>query len=441
MTEHNDRRDHPSIASRRGSDGRFLSLRTLIRRALTLCGVCVVATALASCGRTSLETTSPATTDDASLPQPITDASLPETPSDLDLERRRRSSPRPGGGRSATPSAEEEQRILDALHEPRFVDKAPAEVYATLLDEKVYLGSIRTFYRVLHKHQEVRERRALTQRPNYQRPELLATRPNMLWSWDITKLRGSGKWTYYYLYVILDVFSRYVVGWMVALRESEDLARELIATTCERQGIAPGQLTLHADRGAAMTSRSVAQMLTDLGVEKTHSRPHVSDDNPYSEAQFKTLKYRPDFPNRFGSVEDARAFCGPFIDWYNHEHHHAGLALLTPADVHLERAEERLAARDAVLAAAHAAHPERFVNKLPTAPRPPPAAWINAPKERRDDARHEAPGVVASEAGSVRGGGPPSGTPKGPRGNAAADGPQPEATRDGTPAPRREDVH
>ena len=338
-------------------------------------------------------------------------------------------------------SAEEQQLILDALHEPRFVDKAPAEVYATLLDEKVYLGSIRTFYRVLHKHHEVRERRALTQRPSYQRPELLATCPNMLWSWDITKLRGAGRWTYYYLYVILDVFSRYVVGWMVAMRESEDLARELIATTCARQGIAPGQLTLHADRGAAMTSRSVAQMLTDLGVEKTHSRPHVSDDNPYSESQFKTLKYRPDFPDRFGSLEDARAFCGPFFGWYNDEHHHAGLALLTPADVHFERVDERLATRDEALAAAHAAHPERFVNKLPKAPRPPTAAWINPPKERRDDARHEALDVAAAEAGSVRGGEPPSGTPKGPRGNAAADGPQPGATRHGTPAQRQEDVH
>lgn len=277
-------------------------------------------------------------------------------------------------------SEAEEQRVLDALHEPRFADQAPAEVYAAMLDEGRYLGSIRTLYRVLHRHREVRERRALTMRPNYQRPELLATRPNQLWSWDITKLRGSGKWTYYYLYVILDVFSRYVVGWMIAPRESAELAEEFITETCRRQGIEPGQLTLHADRGSSMTSRTVAQKLCDLGVEKTHSRPHVSDDNPYSEAQFKTLKYRPDFPDRFGSLEDARGFCGPFFDWYNHEHHHAGLALLTPADVHHGHTGERLAARDVVLAAAYAEHPERFVRGRPRAPRAPTAAWINPPK-------------------------------------------------------------
>jgi len=273
----------------------------------------------------------------------------------------------------------EESRILDALHQPRFVDKAPAEVYAALLDEGMYLGSIRTFYRVLARHQEVRERRALTMRPTYQRPELLATRPNELWSWDITKLRGAGKWTYYYLYVILDVFSRYVVGWMVAMRESDTLAREFIAECCKRQCIEPGQLTLHADRGASMTSRTVAQMLCDLDVTKTHSRPHVSNDNPYSEANFKTLKYRPDFPDRFGSIEDARAFCGPFFRWYNDEHHHAGIALLTPADVHHGRAHERVAARDKVLAAAYVAHPGRFVKGEPKAKRPPVAAWINPP--------------------------------------------------------------
>ena len=279
-------------------------------------------------------------------------------------------------------SDDEEGSILTALHEPRFADKAPAEVYATLLDEKVYLGSIRTFYRVLHRHQEVRERRALTMRPNYQKPELLATRPNELWSWDITKLRGASKWTYYYLYVILDVFSRYVVGWMIAPRESDELAEDFIAKTCRRQGITPGTLTLHADRGASMTSRTVAQMLCDLEVAKTHSRPHVSNDNPYSEAQFKTLKYRPDFPDRFGSLPDARAFCDPFFTWYNHEHHHAGIALLTPADVHHGRAAERVVARDAVLSAAYAAHPERFVNGVPKAPRPPTAAWINPPPKK-----------------------------------------------------------
>ncbi len=301
-------------------------------------------------------------------------------------------------------SEAEERRVLDALHEPRFADQAPAEVYASLLDEGRYLGSIRTLYRVLHRHAEVRERRALTMRPNYQRPELLATRPNQLWSWDITKLRGPGKWTYYYLYVILDVFSRYVVGWMVATKESAALAEEFIAETCRRQGIEPGQLTLHADRGSSMTSRTVAQKLCDLGVEKTHSRPHVSDDNPYSEAQFKTLKYRPDFPDRFGALEDARGFCGPFFDWYNHDHHHAGLALLTPADVHHGRTGERLAARDVVLAAAYAEHHERFVRGRPRAPRAPTAAWINPPK--------------TSSAGTQDG--PPSCAPKEPAGCGGA---------------------
>lgn len=201
-----------------------------------------------------------------------------------------------------------------------------------------------------------------------------------MWSWDITKLRGPTRWTYYHLYVILDVFSGYVVGWMLALRETAVLAEELIAETCRRQGIGPGQLTLHADRGCSMTSRTVAQLLVDLGVEKTHSRPSVSDDNPYSEAQFKTLKYRPDFPDRFGSPQDARAFCGPFFDWYNRDHHHASLALLTPEDVHHGRANERIAARDVVLAAAYREHPERFVRGRPRAPRAPTAAWINPPK-------------------------------------------------------------
>ena len=297
----------------------------------------------------------------------------------------------------------EEKAIVDALHEGRFVDKAPAEVYATLLDEGIYLGSIRTFYRVLHKHQEVRERRAIRMHPNYVKPELLATRPNQLWSWDITKLRGAGKWTYYYLYVILDVFSRYVVGWMIAMRESETLAREFIAETCRRQGIEPGQLTLHADRGAAMTARTVAQKLTDLGVEKTHSRPHVSDDNPYSEAQFKTLKYRPDFPDRFGSLEDARAFSGPFFEWYNTEHHHSGLALLTPSDVHHGRVQTRMTDRDRVLNAAHVAPPERFVHGVPRAARPPEAAWINRPKEGSAGTLDGPPSCAPKELGGCGG--------------------------------------
>jgi putative transposase len=270
--------------------------------------------------------------------------------------------------------------VLETLHEPRFVDQSPAEVYATLLDEGTYLCSERTMYRLLDTQDEVRERRDQLRHPSYAAPELLATGPNQLWSWDITKLRGPCTWTYYYLYVIIDVFSRYVVGWMVALRETAELAEQLIAETCQRQGIAKGQLTLHADRGTSMTSKTVAELLVDMGVLKTHSRPHVSDDNPYSEAHFKTFKYRPDFPDRFGSIEDARVHCVPFFEWYNHEHHHSGLGLLTPADVHFGRAEARWKTRATTLAAAYEDHPERFVRRAPQPPPLPTAAWINKPK-------------------------------------------------------------
>ena len=229
----------------------------------------------------------------------------------------------------------EQEEALAVLHSERFVDQAPRAIYATLLEEGRYLASVRTLYRLLASRGEARERRAQRRHPTYPRPELLATAPNQLWSWDITKLKGPVKWTYFHLYVILDVFSRCVVGWMVAHRESSRLAERLIEHTCESHGIRPGQLTLHADRGSSMKSRPVALLLADLGVTKTHSRPHVSDDNPFSEAQFKTLKYRPDFPDRFGSIEDARALCQSFFHWYNHEHRHSGIALFTPADVHL----------------------------------------------------------------------------------------------------------
>ncbi len=297
----------------------------------------------------------------------------------------------------------EQQRILDHLHADRFVDKAPAEVYATLLDEGLYVGSIRTFYRVLAANREVRERRAIRSHPNYQRPELLATRPNELWSWDITKLRGPTRGTYFYLYVILDVFSRYVVGWMVAGCESEALAKELFRETCERQGIEPGQVTVHADRGPSMTSRGLAELFTTLGLEKSHSRPYVSDDNPFSESQFKTLKYRPDFPDRFGGLEDARAFCRPFFDWYNHAHHHSGLALLTPADVHHGRVEERVTARDATLGEAYAKHPERFVRGQPRARRPPTQVWINPPKVSSAGTQDGPPSCAPKEPGGCGG--------------------------------------
>lgn len=272
--------------------------------------------------------------------------------------------------------------VLAVLHEPRFVDLAPAQVHATLLEEGRYLCSLRTMHRVLAENAETRERRDQLRHPSYTRPQLMATRPNELWSWDITKLLGPAKWTYFYMYVVLDVFSRYVVGWMIAHRESAALAHKLIAETCERQRIAAGQLTLHADRGSSMTSKPVALLLADLGVTKTHSRPHVSDDNPFSESHFKTLKYRPETPERFGAIEDARGWGGDLIDWYNHEHHHSGLAMLTPADVHLDRVEQRVAERQGVLDAAFHAHPERFPRGRPTAQRPAREVWINKPLQR-----------------------------------------------------------
>jgi putative transposase len=287
--------------------------------------------------------------------------------------RRRTASPRKLG-------EEERRSVLAALHEPRFADLAPAEVYATLLDEGRYLCSERTMYRVLAENSEIRERRNQLRHPHYSPPELLATRPNQLWSWDITKLLGPAKWTYYYLYVILDVFSRYVVGWMVAHRETAALAERLIEETCRRQHIAAGELTIHADRGTSMTSKPVALLLSDLGVTKSHSRPHVSNDNPYSEAHFKTLKYRPAFPDRFGSVEDSRAVCDDFFGWYNLDHHHSGLGLLTPHDVHHGLAQARIDARAATLAEAWRAHPERFPHGLPAPPALPAEAWINKPK-------------------------------------------------------------
>ncbi len=285
--------------------------------------------------------------------------------------------PRPAPPRALT--ATERQAVLDVLHSERFCDRAPKAVFATLLDEGVYLCSWRTMYRVLATAAEVRERRHQLRHPAYAKPELLATGPNEVWSWDITKLRGPVKWSYYYLYVILDIFSRYVVGWMVAAQESAALAERLITATCEKQEIAAGQLTIHADRGSAMTAKSVALLLADLGVTRTHSRPHVSDDNPYSEAQFKTLKYHPTFPERFGSIQDARAFCQSFFPWYNTEHRHDALGLLTPEVVHYGRTADVLAQRRAILDAAYAAHPERFVRKPPEPLAPPTAAWINPP--------------------------------------------------------------
>jgi putative transposase len=278
-------------------------------------------------------------------------------------------------------SAEERQGVLSLLNEERFCDQAPAEVYATLLDDGQYLCSQRTMYRILGENHQVRERRDQLRHPSYRAPELLATRPNEVWSWDITKLLGPAKWTYFYLYVILDIFSRYVVGWMLAYRESALLAQRLIEQSLKRQGIAAGQLILHADRGPSMSSKPVAFLLAQLGVTKTHSRPHVSNDNPYSESQFKTMKYRPEFPDRFGSYQDARGFCGEFFHWYNHEHHHSGLGYLTPYEVHFGLAEERRQRRAVVLGAAFEKNPQRFVRGLPKPPLLPAQVWINQPKE------------------------------------------------------------
>ena len=271
--------------------------------------------------------------------------------------------------------ATERQTVLDTLHAPRFCDVSPAEAY-----EGTYLASERTMYRLLAAAGETQERRNQRVHAVYAKPELLATAPNQVWTWDITKLLGPAKWTYYYLYVVLDIFSRYVVGWMVAYREQAILAERLIADTAAKQQIAPEQLTLHADRGTSMTSKPVAFLLADLGITKTHSRPHVSNDNPYSESQFKTLKYRPDFPARFASMEEARAFCQQFFPWYNTAHRHSGIGLLTPEAVHYGRAEALHTARRQVLATAYAAHPERFVNQAPEPPPLPTAAWINPPK-------------------------------------------------------------
>lgn len=278
-------------------------------------------------------------------------------------------------------TTEEKAGVLAVLNEPRFADLAPAQVHATLLDEKTYLCSERTMYRLLAQNAQLRERRDQLRHPNHPVPELLATKPNELWSWDITKLLGPAKWTYFQLYVVMDVYSRYVVGWMVAHRESNTLAKKLIEEACRREGVQPGQLTIHADRGSSMTSKPVAFLLADLGVTKTHSRPHVSNDNPFSEAGFKTLKYRPDFPARFGSIEDARGFCGDFFRWYNDEHRHSGIALLTPSDVHHGRAVTRLEARNRVMATAFAARPDRFVRGAPQLAAVPTEVWINKPSK------------------------------------------------------------
>lgn len=288
-------------------------------------------------------------------------------------------SPRPIPSRALSPV--ERQYALDILNSERFMDTSPGEVYTRLLDEGVYLCSESTMYRILRANEEVRERRNQLRHPAYAKPELLATGPNQVWSWDITKLKGPVKWTWFYLYVILDIFSRYTVGWLLARRESASLAKSLIEETCGKQEIDREQLILHSDRGASMKSKPVAQLLADLGVTKSHSRPHVSDDNPFSESQFKTLKYRPEFPDRFGCFEDGLSFCRTFFEWYNKHHRHSGIAMLTPEMVHYGLADVMLDHRRNVLSAGYMAHPERFVHGPPQ-PRPlPNAVWINPPSK------------------------------------------------------------
>ena len=275
----------------------------------------------------------------------------------------------------------EEQRVLDILTNDRFMDESVPEIYATILDEGTYLCSQRTMYRVLERHQAVRERRDQCHHPEYTKPELLATGPNQVWSWDITKLKGPQKWSYYYLYVIMDIYSRYVVGWMVATRESALLAERLIQETCLKQNIDPDQLTIHADRGPSMRSKLVAQLMADMGITKTHSRPHTSNDNPYSEAQFKTLKYRHTFPKSFGCIEDAQTFLRGFFAWYNCRHRHSGIGYVTPEVLHTGQAYQIRDKRTATLRSAYEKHPERFVKGIPLPPQIPAAAWINKPQE------------------------------------------------------------
>ena len=293
--------------------------------------------------------------------------------------------------RTAPPLAlkcDEKQAVLDILHSERFCDRSPSHVYATLLDEGEYICSIRTMYRILKgAHGHVIERRKHVSRAHYKKPELLAEKPNEIWSWDITKLKGPVKWTYFYLYVILDIFSRLVVGWLVAACEATALAKNLIEESCMKQNIRPDQLTIHADRGSSMTSKGTANLLADLRITKSHSRPHVSNDNPFSEAQFKTLKYCPGFPDRFGSIQDARSFCRFFFDWYNKDHKHSGIALMTPEQVHYGQSEMILNNRSAVLESAFMKHPERFKYNIPKPIPLPETVWINKPLSS-DDFRH-----------------------------------------------------
>jgi putative transposase len=285
-------------------------------------------------------------------------------------------------------SLDEREAVLTCLNSPRFVDVAPTAVYANLLDEGQYLCSPRTMYRLLALNKQVRERRNQRTHPAYARPELLAEKPNEVWSWDITKMRGPRKWNYFHLYMVIDIFSRCVVGWAVYKRESAKLARNLFEETCEKHGVEKDQLTVHADRGSSMRSKTIAELFTDLGVIKSHSRPYTSSDNPFSESQFRTMKYRPEYPKRFSCIQDARAFVRDFVCWYNNEHRHGGIGLMTPAAMHTGQAQAIRAKRNLVLENAYRAHPERFVSAIPQAPVLPEAVWINKPKEVSSENAH-----------------------------------------------------
>jgi putative transposase len=295
--------------------------------------------------------------------------------------------PRPAPPNKLTPP--EVDAVLRALRSPRFVDCSPAQVYFTLLDEGSYLASESTYYRLLRHNGEVRERRAQATHPPKKKPELVATAPNICWSWDITKLRGPKRGEYFDCYVVLDIFSRFVVAWCVA-PESGELAKELIADAVARHRVPPGQLTIHADRGSSMTSNPVVELYAFLGIKRSHSRPHVSNDNPYSEAGFKTMKYCPAFPGTFGSIEDARAFCDRFFSYYNHEHRHSGIAYHTPASVHFGTATEVRAQRAVTLGAAYVTNPARFRHRRPEPPKLPTVAWINEPNVEEEEPAQKA---------------------------------------------------
>lgn len=297
----------------------------------------------------------------------------------------RRRKPREVRPRMRSPralSVEERADILAILYSERFMDASPSQVHCTLADESVVLGSVSTMYRILRSVNGSRERRAVRRHPSFAQPELVARAPNQVWSWDITKIPGPHRRTWYHLYVIIDIFSRKIVGWRIEEQETGELAKAMMADAMEREQVKPGTLTLHADRGTSMRSSTVSEFLTDIQVARSHSRPRVSNDNAFSEANFKTMKYSPHFPARFISLAEARQFMPLWISWYNHEHHHSGIAGFTPATVHDGLVEQAHAVRQAAMDAAYALHPERFVSGRPTVDRPPQEVWINRPTGR-----------------------------------------------------------